>query len=307
MVLFLFACKKESRTTPTIKGAETSKQKYQIGFDVSGFTETTTPLSTKAVNAVGTAALSDHILYLYYFVYKLDENGAYTQASHAMQTSADPHFGTIKDTLEKGQYAVYFVGARGPGHVDFEFISSQIHPDPVFLYDDKSVHDTFLKSITLDVGGPTTQSVELKRVVAELSVRITDRLPANAKTLRLSFGDYPQGLDINTGQARLRGHDQDFRDTLKVSFPIPAVNIGVKGFTVNRFVWQSLYFGIIVDCLDASGNVIATKTLPKNVSNIYTQLLNNTHYTFSGALFSPDAGFTVSADGEWNAPVNTPF
>jgi hypothetical protein len=307
MVLFLFACKKESNTTPVVKETETAKQKYPVDFSLSSFTESSTPLSTKDVNSLSSAALKDQILYLYYFVYKLDENSAYSQVSHAVQTSSDPNFGTLKDTLEKGQYAVYFIGTRGPGYMNFLYISSSVRTDPIFFYSDKHVHDTFLKGITLNVGGPTTQAVELSRVASELTVKITDRLPANAKTIKLMVADFPGGLDITSGKGQERGHEQDGRDTLKTSFAIPNGNIGNKGFTVSQFVWASHYNLLQVDCLDATGKVIATKKLPKNTLNAYTMILPNTHYTFSGALFSPETGFTVSADGEWNAPVNTPF
>jgi hypothetical protein len=259
------------------------------------------------VNAATTTALKDKIKYLYYFIFTQDENGAYTEVSKGSQKSTDKNFGTVKDTLEVGHYAVYFVGAQAPGHYELIF-KDAVKPDPFFIYDDGSVYETFHKAFQLDVTANATQAVVLKRVVAEISVKINDPLPANAKTIRLSFGDYPKRLDLNTGVGELRAHnEEDFRDTAKVSFPIKSTDIGKSGFTVDKFVWQSSYFGIVVDCLDANGKVIASKTLPKNISDVYTQLLNNTHYTFAGLLFSNPENFNVTIDDKWNTPVNVPF
>lgn len=307
MVMLLFACKKESGTKPPTNAA-TPKKSYAIGFNVSGFSESSTSLTTNAVNAKTTAALKDQIKFLYYFIFTRDENGTYTEVSKGVQKAADANFGTIKDTLEAGHYSVYFVGTQAPGHYEFKFETSAIYADPIFYYDDKSVYETFHNAMQLDVSGTSTQAIVLKRVVAEISVKVTDPLPANAKTLRLSFGDYPQGLDLNMGVGEARPHSQfEFRDTAKVSFPISVANVGKAGFTVDKYVWQSAYFGIVVDCLDASGKVIATKTLPKNLVDIYTQLLNNTHYTYSGVLFGNTNSFSVSLDDKWNTPVNSTF
>jgi hypothetical protein len=306
VVLLLFACKKESGTKPAKEGG-ISKKTYEVGFNLSDFSESATSLSTNAVNSVSTAALKGKIKYLYYFVFTQDVNGTYTEVSKVTQIATDKDFGTIKDTLEIGHYAVYFIGTQAPGHYEFVY-KTAVAPDPIFYYDDRSVYETFHKALQLDISGSSTQAVKLKRVVAEISVKIIDPLPANAKTIRLSFGDYPQGLDMKSGVGEGRPHrDLDPRDTAKVSFPVKTTDIGKSGFTVDKFVWQSWYYGIVVDGLDASGKVIATKTLPKNIFDTFTELLNNTHYTYTGILFGNTSNFSVSLDDKWNTPVNVPF
>lgn len=308
VVILLFACKKESGIK-TGTDAKAPKKSYAVGFNVSGFTESTTSLSTNAVRSKTTAALKDQIKFLYYYIFTRDENGTYTEVSSGVQKSTDSNLGAIKDTLQAGHYTVFFIGAQAPGHYEFKFKSSALYADPIFYYDDKSVYETFLKAMEFDVNGTLTQAVELKRVVTELSVKITDALPANAKTLRLSFEDYSVGLDPNLGVGEAHQHNQDENwPTAMVSFPISSTDIGKSGFTVDKFLWEYRYPNIVIDCLDATGKVIATKSLPKNYFDFAVQLLNNTHYTYSGALFNNNmANFNISIDDKWNTPVNGTF
>ncbi|MEN0055313.1 MAG: hypothetical protein AAGC65_16680 [Mucilaginibacter sp.] len=308
MVMLLFACKKESGVKTTTD-AKTPKKSYAVGFNVSGFTESSTSLSTNAVATKTTAALKDQIKFLYYYIFTQDVNGVYTEVSRRVQKSTDSNFGSIKDTLEAGHYSVYIVGTQAPGHYEFEYKSSALYEDQIFYYDDKSVYETFYKTMPLDVNGTSTQAVELKRVVSELTVKITDPLPANAKTLRLSFEDYSGGLDLNQGVGEAHPHFQwDPWPTATVSFPIKSTDIGKSGFTVDRYLWQYGYPNVIIDCLDAAGKVIATKSLPKNYINIYVRFLNNTHYTYSGALFNDNVtNFNVTLDDKWNTPVTGTF
>ena len=307
-LLFLFACKKESGTKP-VKDAAAPKKSYAVGFNVSGFTESTTSLSTNAVGAKTTAALKNQIKFLYYYVFSHGINGEYIEVTNGVQKSTDSNFGTIKDTLKTGHYTVFIIGTQAPGHYEFRFKSSALYEDPIFYYDDKSVYETFLKAIEFDVNGTSTQAVELKRVVTELTVKITDPLPANAKTLRLSFEDYSEGLDPNLGVGEAHPHNQNEPwPTAQVSFPISATDIGKSGFTIDKYLWEYRYPNIVIDCLDAAGKIIATKSLPKNYFDFAVQLLNNTHYTYSGALFNNNtANFNVSLDDKWNTPVNSTF
>jgi hypothetical protein len=310
IVLILFSCKKES-ANKSAKDTGLPKKTYEVGFKVSGFTESTKPLSTKAVNTVTTGQLKDKIKYLHYFIFSVYiddlDNIFYTEVSTGKQLATDPDFGTINQTLEAGHYAIYFIGTQAPGHYKFVF-KTAVSPIPIFYYDDGSVYETFHKALQLDISGPSTQAVELKRTVAEISVKITDPLPASANAIRLSFGDAPRGLDMNSGTGEYRAHGEwDLRDTAKVSFPVKATDIGQSGFTVDKFVWQYQYYGIVVDCLNVDGKVIATKTLPKNYFGDFTQLLNNTHYIYTGELFGNTSNFSVSLDDQWNAPVNVPF
>ena len=297
------SCKKESGNYGKINKPAVSPGKlYTVGFNLSQFTSN---VSKQAVNAVGVTSLRDQIKYLQYFVDTgaFNENNVVKPYKQITQKSTDPNFGMISDKLPAGDYIIYLVGGQAPANVKYERkTAAQLYGDPIFYYNNSSIYDTYFKEIILTVSGAVNQSVILTRAISEIAVKITDPLPQQAATIKLSFVDFPRGFDLHWGIGDPHEHDIiDPYPTAHFSFPVKSIDKGKAGFTVSTPVWPFFYPTISIDCLDVNGKIIGHKEIS------YADIKINTKYTFSGKLFDKNTGFNVDLDTKWDTPINVPF
>ncbi|MBL4678819.1 MAG: membrane lipoprotein lipid attachment site-containing protein [Mucilaginibacter sp.] len=309
--LAITGCSKETiKTNPSVESIGPAQA---ISFNVSDFGLSTGSIRTNSV--VSTNALEDHISHLYYSVLDWQESGfdpIKTFARYQQHLSSESNFGAIRDSLQDGRYHINFIGSDVEGTVDVETIplsgGSQL-PRPGFYLNYKKVTSNIFTAYidTTVAGKPIGKPIVLKRAVSQVTLHINDAIPANASKFVLSFKDYPGGIDLVSGYGLDRGRNDEPYDTAIFEFPITSTNIGKKNMEVSVYVFPYYYPEIAIDCLDAQGNVIVHKVMPKNLYNVYTKLDRNIQYSFAGNLFGQTANFNISVDSNWKTPVNTPF
>ncbi|MFA6087089.1 hypothetical protein [Mucilaginibacter sp.] len=301
VAIIFFSCKKENADKIVTDNPTLSKTLYPVVFNFS-------VLQTNGVktNSLSTLALKDQIKYLHYFVFSgpfepINELKPFKQKT---QKSTDQNFGNITDSLPAGQYSIFFVGAQALGNVSMERkIATDLYGVPIFYYNNSSIYDTFNKRLDLIVSAPVNQAVELTRITTKITIKLTDQMPANAATIKVSFEDFPVGADLLLNIGNHRPHsDIDPYPTATFSFPVNDDDKGKTGFTLSTLVWPHFYPTISIDCIGLNGELIAHKELSRAIP----QLNANTNYIFSGKLFSQSA-FSITINDEWNAPVNVPF
>lgn len=202
------------------------------------------------------------------------------------QKSIDSGFGSPTLNLEYGEHRLVFVLSRG---IDFTTEAG------VCKWSRAS--DTFVKEITLNVTSATSnQSVTLARNVACLSLKITDAIPANAKTLRMVpsrfYNDFSttsmEGVNP-TSQAR----------EIDISSSRGNSGVSFSWFTIcpSNDEWN---MNATFTVLDESNNVIVSHT--KNS----IPLLANRTTVVSGNCFDTSSSitFSISVNDAWSNNYN---
>lgn len=183
--------------------------------------------------------------------------------------------------MKYGRHRVYFVASRGksPGVDGSEVVWGQ-------------VSDTFWKAVDVEVGSGSASVVPvvLDRVVARLSVQVTDALPEGAATLTVEPSAWWAGLDYVTGAAV--GESLGAKQVV-----IPAAYIGREGGLSAAFFcigdageWLS---DLEIAVRDADGEAMGSVTLRD------VPFERNRQTTVRGGLFSAARGFLVSLGDEW--------
>ncbi len=169
--LLFFSCNKsDNPDKPTLPDT----QKYPVRFDVSGFDRTITEFGR-------TDSLPVHISHLYYIVY--------TPTGEAVrnleQTAGDENFGTFHDSLPAGRYHIALLATETPANIRDHGLSEI----PRFLIFPSG--DAFYRGIEIDVNGAVNQIVSLDRIVTRLKLVFTDRIPYDAKEVKMTVAQYP--------------------------------------------------------------------------------------------------------------------
>lgn len=170
--LLFSSCEKNDR--PDKPEPPKSTQKYPIRFDVSGFDRTITEFGR-------TDSLPGHISNLYYIVYTASGGVVH----RVDQTVGDDHFGTFYDSLPAGRYRIALLATETPANIRDHGLSEL----PYFLIYPSG--DAFYRGIEVDVNGAVNQIVSLNRIVTELKLVFTDRVPYDAKEVRMTVAQYP--------------------------------------------------------------------------------------------------------------------
>ncbi|TWR25261.1 hypothetical protein FPZ43_17480 [Mucilaginibacter pallidiroseus] len=310
VVFILAGCKKEKTSTNTATPSSTANV---VTFSISDFGLTSGSLSTNGINA--TTALKDQIKYLQYAKGKYPEPGFYNdfESFKTKQFAAtDPNFGLIKDSVPDGHSNFSFVGSDVPGEISVKTIplsGGNRYYRPTFSLDYKLLtSNMYAANIdTTLTGMPINKPVIMHRMVSKVTIHLNDAIPANAAKFILTFVDYPTSLDLVSIRGLDRGRRDDFYPDASFEFPITANYIGKKGVELCSIVFPYSYPEISLQCLDAKGNIIAKKVLPKNFENVYNDIAPNTQYKFTGNFFAQSANFNITVDTKWNSPVNIPF
>jgi hypothetical protein len=309
--LAITGCSKES--TKPVHNSQPSATLQAVTFNVDDFGLTTGNITTNSIK--GTAALKDQIKYLQYATLKVQESthsDLFDLSSYQEHQAVESGFGTIKDALQDSRYHFNFVGADVLGKVQMESIplSGGLRlPVPTYTIDKNLLSSKIFYAYldTTIAGKPLNKPIVMKRMVSEVIIHLNDAIPANAAKMVLSFTDYPLSFDLSRGYGLERGRQDEYYPTAKFEFPVKQDKIGQKDVELCAIVLPYYYPEVAIDCLDAKGNVIAHRILPKNDLNVYTRLEKNTQYKYSGSLFGNEIGFAVSVDTKWNTPVTSPF
>ncbi|NCD67996.1 hypothetical protein [Mucilaginibacter agri] len=311
LAVCLYACKKTGTDSPGQPEKSGSKQINALTFKVSGFT-VSDQLITNGINKK-TLATSDQVKFLHYLVYKgkINDVDVGEKPYHEIiQSSTDADFGSFKDSIPNGNYQILVLGTQTLGTITADYrdaTGSQGRVDPLWTFNTPLKECTFYARLDTTIVGPISKNIVLNRVVGKVTINVNDPIPSNASKMVLNIENYPPGFSLFDGTGREHGHETDPYASAVFTFPLTTSDIGKQNYQVSAVVWPFYYWGIILECLDKNGNVLATKTMPKTLYDIYTPIKANTQYFYSGSLFGNSGAFNVSVNGDWDSSVNTPF
>ena len=303
LAVFLLAssCSKE-RSSHSKPPVNTGK-KYAVKFNVDGFTQTINTINKKTLDAT-TTGLSDNAKVLYY--YAGNTTHFFTELK---QTSASSEFGNITDSLAAGTYTIVFIA--GQTGLQTFYIGNNSHANSGYhgFYFSYNIangqfapwQDTFYKKLTLTVTNQgVTQAVSLDRVVGEVQVNIEDAIPANLKTIKLTFNYEDAGYRIETDSPI---NPFDTPRSYISTITIPDTAIGKTNYKLNTIIGNTITpMSVNITCLDAANNTLSVTT----VSNVSCQ--KNVKTILSGKLFADASVFHVSFDPTWDpTPINVHF
>lgn len=212
------------------------------------------------------------------------DDGTLLQQVH--QQSTDAAFGTIPVTLTYGHHDVLLIASRGE--------SPSLTTSAITW---GKVKDTFTATLSLDVaaGTPSSHTAQLQRAISGLKVSMTDKIPSDAKTLRLTLGSRSQQLSLPSLSA------------------LPYSESSVE-FTISGSVGKSVEFTIYtladadewtttasILALRADGSVLTSFSLPD------ASLKRNRLTTLTGEVFNRSSGFSVTVDDQWEEEYSMTF
>jgi hypothetical protein len=301
--IIFFSCKKENAGTIVNNNPVLSKTLYPVEFNYS-LSNATGTTSKTATNSLSTTALKDQIKYLRYFVYSGPLNLSILKyVKQKTQKPTDTNFGFITDSLPAGQYSIFFVGAQAPGDFSNERkAGANVYGLPVFYYNNSKIYDTFIKTVELTITDKVNQSVVLTRITSMITFKLNDIMPANAATVKVSFEDFPLGIDLVFNQGKSHAEGEPY-PTATFSFPVKDTDKGKTGFTLSTLVWPYNWPSLNIDCIGLNGELLAHRELTRAIPLIS----ENANYIFSGKLFDQQANFPITIDDQWNPPVNLPL
>jgi hypothetical protein len=318
-LLALMSCSKSNQTdnSPDLN----SGKKIAVNFGLSGFTQTVSNKSQPTVNSLkitdGAPLLNTSVSKLMLVIY--DKNG--NQVDRFEQTRNETNktfkiaddkrvatsdangFGLITDQLVAGTYTVVAFGtaingslnrknegvidANNPKAYPVETLANAKYWSDYDFGNDEIYY--YKGSLTVvDVNAPT-QPIELKHIVGELTVAVTDDLPKSAVKASLIIRNEAASFRISTSAP------EDKFDSNITAVPFNLIDLGPK-LTVTTSVLNTVTpVTAEIKVYDINNKVIASKSIT-NITVPVGKLV-----TLTGALFTgytnPTSTITVSGDG----------
>ncbi|MBE9586833.1 hypothetical protein IM792_20460 [Mucilaginibacter sp. JRF] len=313
LTMTFFACKKENANprTDTNNVNNSNGKVYAVGFNLTGFTAETKGLSTNGTGKMRTAALSDVIKYFSYYVYKGDADSL-KFVKKIDQASTDSDFGTIQDSLANGHYTIFFVGSKSPDYYVsnsyVDVVEGTYHP--ALSFTDNKFGDTFAKKLEIDVTGPQTESVVLKRIVGMITFKLKDVIPNNMSKAVFTVLNAVPAYDLVAEGPAYNGADSVGWDERVQTINVKQSDKGQTNVEFSIFVWpHSGYQNPQLEAFDANNVLLGSKRIedPQDMYSIL-DVQSNKQYIYTGYLFSTQtSGFTASVDSTWNAPQTIDF
>lgn len=276
--IFIFSCKKDNKNGPGTK--------YKVQFNVSGFSQQIVGVASKnkqinGFHADQAAPLTYAIDQLHYYAYNSSSDSL---VSVVNQDSTFANFGTIDDYLLPGTYFIVIAGSKAGDTYD----SGPVYKDADIRATPGTWPDTFSQVFSLTIGTqPINQDVTLKRIVGKLSVLITDKLPATASTLSITFNDASY-YQFSTGTLSVQPGS--------LTYSIPASAIGIANFKKSLLMLNIVSpFTVLISCADSTGKVLGQST----ITNVTIQ--QNTETVLSGSLFGSNVGFGLTLNQAWDS------
>lgn len=286
-----FSCKKDGSGT-----TNPSQKTLKVNFKVAGFSQQLTDASKqRQVNSIKTDAtsnLTSAFSFFHYFAF--DAKGV--RVSHIDQDSSYADFGNISDNLPAGTYKFLFVGGQSGMNMVYNGYSGY---GSIEGYGGSYLpwKDTFYQSFDLTVtSGEVNQSVTLKRIFAQLSINLLDKIPANASKITLTASAEYENYFFEVGNS---GTPQPYTAT----YIVPASAIGTANFKRTILLSNTTTpFTATITCYDASGKIIGQAI----INNITLQA--NTQTILSGNLFATSTNFAIGLNQDWSSgPISIQF
>ncbi|MGV8878830.1 MAG: FimB/Mfa2 family fimbrial subunit [Sphingobacteriaceae bacterium] len=335
--LLFFSCKKDGKSNKDATLPNTAKYaKYAVKFKVSGFDQSVEGfsvepssklLSSSKVKNTAVSSLNNIVKYLYYIAY--NSNGE--EASRIFQDSTGHTYkvfpneeleireigvfplGNITDSLSEGTYTIVFagtytdIGINSRNQFGYDLRYSPLN-EASFTYtrglDSWSrSSDSFFKKTTIVVGSENAENaISLERIVGKVEIVIQDIIPANASKFSFQFVNENEGYKFS--DEKPIGETYDFDEELEpyLRTAIKASEVAQANYTFRKYIINTTTtLTVIINCYDASGALIATKT----VNNV--QCYKNKRTILKGKLFcAGDAAtsFAVTVNPEWNTQTD---
>lgn len=201
------------------------------------------------------------------------------------QQNTDPEFGTITVMLTAGTHNLHFIATRSEGldYTDGLLTCTSLKP-------------TFGDHYTINVAGSSDEYVTMERITGQVVVTIEDEIPADAKSLRIQFGDFYTSIDPTTFNATRTGSydtSVDISGKAGKSGQSFTINILAPNYGVEHTTSFTL------TAKNTSGTIIgqATGTMP---------ICSNTKTLLHGNLFTGTRSF-ISISTAWNADQDASF
>lgn len=289
--IFLFSGCSEKDSSP-----DTEKDNFEIIFQLSGFKSEIVPMSLKSASPP-VQSIND-INHINYIIFNSSGDVMYTKSTKR----GDAGFGTIHETLPKGNYLFSFIANNGDlsaNPMKMVTKGNYYQSDSTYIsYPANRVEDTFFYTSSLyNVYKDETHSIKLERAVGRVEVIITDNIPSNAHRLEIAMHKGTNRLSINSKSSWTTGRDSDI---MTISHLFSRAEKGTSNFTIafNSFHTAGGYLQAY--CYDSANKLIASKTIqiPLSITPSYL-------YRFSGSLFS-GAGI-ASAEQDFNITIDKDF
>ncbi|MBE9586328.1 FimB/Mfa2 family fimbrial subunit [Mucilaginibacter sp. JRF] len=297
--LIASGCKRENKPGPET----TDGKKYNISFNVTGFTQQHQNLSANAVDdsLIYVKESEPQVKVLSVRVY--NDQGTLVNIKGSADYQSD--FGNLSMELSSGNYTAYFFGAinddiRGLEPRDASYTTqSEVIDDGttgLFFYQNTGSiiqfrRESFFNKLDFTVSATSglTHPVQIQRIVAKVIVQVEDAIPANLKSISVN-------VDSTYKEFAFKGtYEREKNGTLTI-YQIPASLYQKKGrkFAFYTLVDPNSLNKVSITCTFNGTNNTTVKTI-ENVP-----LNPNAITILSGNLFG---GTGLKVDTAWNSEV----
>lgn len=292
VVSLLYSCKKDKGTK--------QKQKYDVNFDVSGFSQASGPFGTtglkKEVNSLKTNALADQVDILIAIIYQGNPTTFGTKIYKSTHLLSDPNAGRFTASLPPGNYTAVIYGGKGITEVEGD-PDPHITPD-AFSTTVKPWNDVFYKKLTFTIADAVlNQPVVLDRITAQLQVKLQDNIQAGWQKIMVSYPDYDylQNLTLTTPNGFSR-------TPFSLSKTFVATDVGTTNYTITLATANNGQpFTVTLTLYDTGNNVISTRTIDSVICE------RNKRTILTGKVYANNTSFTIAVDTAWHSPIPKTF
>jgi hypothetical protein len=290
VVLLNNSCKKDKGTK--------QKQKYDVNFDVSGFSQASGGFGTtsvkKEVNSLNTNALADQLDVLIAIIYEGNPTTSGTKIYKSTHLLTDPNAARFTASLPPGNYTAVIYGGKGITEVEGDPVND---PD-AFNTTVKPWNDVFYKKLPFTIAGAVlNQSVVLDRITAQLQIKLQDNIQASWQKITVSYPDYTylQNLTLTSPYGFAR-------TAFNLTKTFAATDVGATNYTiVLETANNGEPFTVMLTLYDTGNNVISTRT----IDNVICE--RNKRTILTGKVYSNSTGFTIAVDTAWHSPIPKTF
>ena len=290
VVPLINSCKKDKGTK--------QKQKYDVNFDVSGFSQTSGGFGAtaikKKVNSLSTNALADDVDVLIAIIYEGNPTTSGTKIYKSTHLLTDPNAARFTASLPAGNYTAVIYGGKGITEVEGDPVND---PD-AFNTTVKPWNDVFYKKLTFTIAGAVlNQPVVLDRITAQLQIKLQDNIQASWQKITVSYPDYTylQNLTLTTPLGFTR-------TAFSLSKTFTATDVGTTNYTIVLATANNGEpFTVTLSLYDTGNNVISTRT----IDNVICE--RNKRTILTGKVYANSTGFTIAVDTAWHSPIPKTF
>lgn len=304
LAVFCFSsCKKDKKTTPV---TPVDTKTYSVKFRVSDLNgQKTTSTGTTKINDV--IAIPPSVTRVMYTAVNSENK---TVSFVTQNRGGDGTFGSIEDNLPPGTYTIDISAGTGilNGNKNSTYIQKELSSDysNLSINNDAYWLDTFAATFKITVSDqPIDQPVSLKRIVGQVTVKLLDKLPANAYSLKVDVSNESDYYSFLTDKPVPYNPAAGYKlHTHSKTVLIPASAIGTTNFTQSYLILNTgsdINHLVNITCYDSAGKIIAQVNLPDVI------IQRNTNTILSGKIFGSDSGFSITIDPNWGAPINIGF